>query len=370
MTSPLDHVLFISLPENLSLQGLPKDLDPRILLPVDTTPLSPEEWKLTDLRWESLETGLLKVLAWDNQRDEAAYYVKILKQMHPGIAQELLQMAIAKTRNKDFELARELFLCIRTLEPKNATSYLNTAVFYEAYGRHCESLGRNEESLEYYQLAEEDFKKTLEGASVPPEAYYLSGLFHYSRGNYSYSTSLLNNYLDLADKNDSRRSRALEAIQTIRGLQQEKELYQQAFEDIEADRNDEGIQKILQFLKAAPGSWNGWFLLGWGERKNQQWDKALTAFQKAAEINREVPDLLNEMAICNMEQQQFDDAKTLLEEAYQLNSRDIRIISNLAILALKSEKIDEAIQWFEEVLHIEPDDEMALQYLDYISKGL
>lgn len=364
----LEHVVFISLPETDFPGKETLSLDPSILLPADTSPLTPEKWSLADLSWESIEAGLLKVLAWDPDREETPYYKRLLLQLRPGIRDELLTMAITKSRNKDFALANELFLCLKALDPNASTAYLNLAVFYEAYGRHCESLNRQEEKMEYYDNAKKAFDKALSSPPVPAEAYYMAGLFYFSQGDYEYSHSLLNSFLDLAPSDDERRQKAKEASQKILNLKQEKNVYLEAFQDIEQDKNQAGIEKARQFIQMNPQSWNGWFLLGWGYRKEKCWKEALEAFSHAESIEQESADLLNEMAICHMELTQFDVSRDLLEKARKLQPRDPRILSNLAILSLKNNRIDEARALFFEILDYQPEDPLALSYLEYIQK--
>lgn len=362
----LNHIVFISLPENDFPGRDSLSLDSSILLPADTSPLKPEEWSMKDLSWEAIEAGLLKVLAWDPEREEIPYYRRLLLQIRPGIREELLQMAIAKSRDKDFPLARELFLCLKALDPLASSVYLNLAVFYEAYSRHCEKLNRIEESVEYLEHAREAFEKALSSPPVPHEAYYMSGLFYFSQGEYEYSHSLLKSFLDKAPADDNRREKAQEAADRILSLKQEKNIYTEAFHDIEQDKNIEGIEKARTFIKTNPHSWNGWFLLGWGLRKEKCWEEALEAFHQAENIEQNSPDLLNEMAICHMELEQFSLSRALLKKARDLNPKDPRILSNLAILYLKNDEIQEAQQLFLQILDHHPEDPLALSYLEYI----
>jgi len=362
----LNHVIFISLPETDFPGREALSLDPSILLPADTSPLKPEQWSMADLSWEAIEAGLLKVLAWAPERNEIPYYRRLLLQIRPSIREELLKMAISKSRDKDFALARELFLALKTLDPDASSVYLNLAVFYEAYARHFETLNRSEESFEYMEYAKEAFEKALASPPVPPEAYYMAGLFYFSQGEYDYSHSLLNSFMDKATADDSRRDKAREASDRILALKQEKELYTEAFRNIEQDKNLEGIEKIRSFIKNNPRSWNGWFLLGWGLRKEKRWKEALEAFLQALSIEEASSDLLNEMAICHMELEDYSQSRELLEKARGLNPGDPRILSNLAILYLKNHNKEEAQQLFLQILDHNPEDPLALSYLEYI----
>ena len=52
----------------------------------------------------------------------------------------------------------------------------------------------------------------------------------------------------------------------------------------------------------------------------------------------------------------------------RLDGDNIKIISNFGILALKENNTDEAIGFFRTVLEIEPDDQIAKKYLEFLTK--
>jgi Tfp pilus assembly protein PilF len=71
----------------------------------------------------------------------------------------------------------------------------------------------------------------------------------------------------------------------------------------------------------------------------------------------------NELAICLIELGDLKAARKELETALYEEPENIKIISNLGILALKNGDDDEAAAFFRTVLEIEPNDQLALQYL-------
>ncbi|MDA3849745.1 MAG: hypothetical protein PF447_00570 [Spirochaetaceae bacterium] len=364
----LSQVLFISLPEKSSLNLGNFNLDSTKLLPVDTGATPVDQWELGDLTWESIQAGMLKVFAWQPEHEDIGYYRDILFHLRPTINNELLQMALAKSKEREYTLAEELLLALKTLTDSDPFSLLNLAVLYEAWGRHIEQLDRKEESKKYFNQAKSYFQRAIDSGKAPKESYYMAGLFYYSQGDYSYAHSLLMSFVDKTDDQDSRKEKAKRMTQEILLLQQKKDLYLRAFKSIEADENIKGIELIKNFLKTSPESWNGWFLLGWGQRKQQLWQEALDCFIICQDLQGDNADLLNEMALCSMELSQYKKAQDFLEKALHLNSSDLRILSNLAILMMKMDKKERAVEYFQQVLGISPEDPLALQYLEYLNQ--
>jgi len=67
-----------------------------------------------------------------------------------------------------------------------------------------------------------------------------------------------------------------------------------------------------------------------------------------------------------MELGQFRESRSKLRQALQIEPENVKIISNLGILSLKEEKVEEAKGFFKTVLELEPEDPIALQYIDYL----
>ena len=79
---------------------------------------------------EMIFAGILTVLAYDNKNEYLDYYRKLIISARPDIKQELTEAAILKTRNEDFDIAEEIFLSLRGLDPNDIAIILNTALFF------------------------------------------------------------------------------------------------------------------------------------------------------------------------------------------------------------------------------------------------
>ena len=82
-SSPLDNLLFVTLPEGIDLSAYKLQVQPTIPLPVQR-PLE-GDFDLTQLTPEMIFAGILVVLAYDHHNQHLDYYRKLLLEAKPNI---------------------------------------------------------------------------------------------------------------------------------------------------------------------------------------------------------------------------------------------------------------------------------------------
>jgi Flp pilus assembly protein TadD len=146
-----------------------------------------------------------------------------------------------------------------------------------------------------------------------------------------------------------------------------KTAYTAAYDDIINGRDEEALRKIRRLIEQEPKMWQVWFLLGWTLRKLKRWEDGAASFRKVIELGGGNKDARNELAICLMELGDLKHARWELEKALGEDPENVKIISNLGVLALKSGNNPEASSFFRVALEIDPHDEVAIKYLEYIA---
>ena len=76
-TEKLAGIVFISLPLNLQEKFGELELEPDRLLPVETG-ANDEKWNIAELSWEMIVSGMLKILAWKPEHEDAEYYRRFI----------------------------------------------------------------------------------------------------------------------------------------------------------------------------------------------------------------------------------------------------------------------------------------------------
>jgi len=356
-----DNLLYIELPESMNHTFNDFAIDPKIKLPIE----KPEDqnWDPKDLSWEMIISAMLKIMAYNRDHQNFDYYRSFIRAVKPDLEGELFATGLIKAGAKNFPLAIEIFRAIEGLEPDNYPAIINLALVYEGLGKEFAEKGHLEEAKELKALARERYIKALDHEPPLPEAYWNAGFFYLGDNDLERAKSLFETFINLSD--DSEKIQKIQKVlnQTETRLQEDT-LFKEAYDYILLGQEKKGIEKVKAFLERHPQVWNGWFLLGWAHRRLNEFEKALPHFQKALTLDPEQEvDLLNEMAICEMELNNLSQSRTYLEKALMREPENIKIISNLGVLALKSGEKDEAKGFFLTVLEISPEDPLARKFL-------
>lgn len=373
-SNPLESIYFITLPEGFKLSENALQIDSTIPLPVQKKMQdAPGNFNMEELAPEQILAGILTVLAYDHHNEHLDYYRSIIVKARPNIKTELSEAAILKTRNEDWDLAEELFLSLRGVDPEDKAVALNMALYLDQRAESYRRAGLHEDADAYDADALEYYKEAMDAEPSIPEAFFNAGFYYLKQHDYHEGKNCFETYLALTcDANEEemddnaiyRRERAQEIVNHISNDNMDNEVFHSAYKLISDGQEEAGLDKIRVFLQKNPKVWNGWFLLGWGLRRLCRWQEAKQSFEKSIECGGDQQaDTFNELAICQMELGDVDGAKKSLFKALELSPEDTKIISNLGYLALRQGNKDEARKFFTAVLEFDANDRIAAHEL-------
>ena len=361
-----NRIVYLSVPESLrgkidtASQG-DFSINPAIPIPVELPP-GEKDLDLENLSWEMILSGMIRVIAGDPAGEDADYYRRFVLSVKPDIFNEFTEAAILKAKNRDFDIALEIFAALRGLFPQSAVILLNTALTLESRAEALEYSGDEEQAEDEYERARLAYKELLTLDPLFPNGLFNAGFFYMKRRGFDKALEYFREYIPLAD-DEEKKAQAKSIVKEIETRNLDDEQFREAYDFIKMGNEKEGIEKARDFLERHPDVWNGWFILGWGLRRMGRWDDAAASFRQALELGGDNSDTRNELAICLMETGDLKGARKELETALYEEPENIKIISNLGVLALKNGDDDEAAAFFRTVLEIEPNDQLALQYL-------
>lgn len=371
-TNPLESVYFISLPENFDLNSATFQIDKTIPLPVQKKDTD-ETLKLEDITQEQILAGILTILAYDKHNKNLDYYRSIIKQVRPDIKKEMTEAAIMKAKNEDWDIAEELFMVLKGLDPEDSITTLNTALFFDQRAESYRQAELNEDADAYDNDALLHYKEAMNAEPAIPDAFFNAGFFYLKQHSFREAKDCFETYLALTcDSNDEelgengiyKKERAQEILNHINNDNMDDEAFKRAYKLISSGQEEKGLEEIRTFIQKNPNVWNAWFLLGWGLRRIGRWADAEQAFNQSLNCGGENNcDTYNELAICLMEQGKTKEAKKSLQKALSINPENVKIISNLGYLSLKEGNIDDARKYFTIVLEYSPNDKIALSEL-------
>ncbi|MBN1647708.1 MAG: tetratricopeptide repeat protein [Spirochaetales bacterium] len=366
MHEKLANVLFVSVPENISNEINGFRVDPSKLLPVETI-TGETDFSADELTWEMIIAGMLKVLAWESGHEDAEYYRDFIKAVKPDIGDELGTAGIIKAQDKEYEIAEEIFMSLSSLYPEKIDYHLNLAIVYQEQAKNYEKLGKKELADGYFDKAYQIYLDSSENGEDWGEYQYNFGMFYLHAGNYAKAGIHLKKFSELDPENPNcpKIKKILEMITEINSRDED---FLKAYDYIRLGREREGIEHIRKYIEKNNGSWNAWFMLGWALRRIGKYGDALAAFEQSFSLNPHNSDTHNEMAICNMELGEYSKCRENLETALKMEPENTKIISNFGILAIKQNRPEEAESYFRTVIEFEPDDPIAVKYLEYLEK--
>ena len=116
----LRSIRYIKVPEGMRIESETFRLDPSVMLPVQ---LKSAGARLTpaDITLESIVSGMLTVIAYDENHRDVQYYKDFVLTIDPMLPDKLCKAAIAKEEQKDYEFSEELFLAVYHLMPQAAS---------------------------------------------------------------------------------------------------------------------------------------------------------------------------------------------------------------------------------------------------------
>ena len=377
--NPLESIYFITIPENFIQSEDAFKIDTSIKLPVQKkVNEAPGNFNPSEITTEQILAGILTVLAYDKKNENLDYYRSIILKVKPNIKKELCEAAILKTKNEDFDLAEEIFLALKGLDPEDVAITLNMALFLDQRADSFRNAGLIEEADAYDSDAIGYYTEAMEADPPLADAFFNAGFFYMKPHKYRDAKDAFETYIaltcdlsdeDLGESGVYKKERAQEIVNNITNQNIDDEAFMQAYDLISKGEEEKGIEQIRKFLVNNSKVWNAWFMLGWGLRRLQRFSDAKLAFEEALKCGgNENPDTYNELSLCYIQEKNFDEAKKCLLKAFEMDSENTKIISNLGFLALAQGDKQQARNYFTAVLEFDPKDKIAANELLKLEK--
>ena len=331
-------------------------LDSSILLPVQ---LQAGSARLTekDISLESIVSGMLTVIAYDENNSNASYYKDFVLTVDPTLPDKLLKAAIAKEEQKDYEFSEELFLAVYHLLPQSA-SCINLATLYSYMAVDARDRGDEEKEDEYLLSAKHTLKDGLRRFGEEPDILAEISSYEAFTGNLEEAKDYLERYMAVAEEGEKKQEMKKLLSRIELQLENDEEI-KEAYDFIMLDDNEKAIDAASRFIAKNPKVWNGYFLRGWALRKAARFEEARNDLMKCLELGERSADIYNELSIDELEVGDRELAKTYLETAADLDPENLTVASNLSYLYLQDNQFDEAREYLEKARYLSGSDEIV-----------
>lgn len=380
MANTLDDIYYLNIKDGIKAGG-GFEIDPSVPLPVRKG--DDGEADVKDITIEKILSGILTVAAHDAKNKHIDYYRRLLLSCRPEIKKELMEGAILKARNEEWEDAAQMFSSLMGLFGDDMAVVLNTALYLDERASSCRKSSLDKEADEFDKEALAYYNEVMDSKDPPADAFFNAGFFHMKKHAFSEALGCFEAYVALTcDVKDEalgeggiyKKERAQQIINYIKNAKVCNEHFKKAYEFIDGGKEEEGLEEIKLFLQSNPKVFNAWFLLGWALRRLERYGEARDAFEQALAIAKEekaggeewkdaLCDTYNELSICLLECGSTRDAKGALLAALGIDSDNAKVISNLGFVSLKEGNKDEAKGYFRAALEYDKNDRIAQEAL-------
>jgi len=365
--SALSSVVFIRFDGKDAQEHLPQGIDPSIPYPVQLQSTS-VKLNPAQITSESLLTGMLRVLAWDSGSANANAYRDYVRSVRPQLFEELIAAGIQKAEEKEWGVAEEIFFAASGLDPARPEPFINLALMHEEHAKQLTDSGNEADGEKEDELAHKYYQHLLGLLEAFPPAYYHAAFFFLRKHNYDRTVALLTSYIGMSDDED-RIKKAKSILEKLSSMGYLDTIFKEAYDFIQMGEEEKGLARAAQFVEKYPDVWNGWFLVGWANRRLGRWEDGAKAFFTAIEKGAEGADVYNELSICEMELGHLERARANLERALRIEPENVKIIVNLGALAYRQSRILEAEGFFKTAIEFEPEDKIAREWLKKLDSG-
>lgn len=373
MKEVFSDVSFLSLKSVEKIEALKDQVKYPIPVQIQQNPDS-----LKEITVEAIAAGLIKVLAADPSELESVaefkglakdeiqkaydYYRSLLLLIHPNVETDLSLAGIAKTHAKDYPFAEEILTAVKNIghSPK---SYINLAVLYANESADAANDKRHKDADDWDEKLVKVLHEGLDRNPGNSDILAELGGYHLRHHDLEISYEFFQDSLKNMETGE-RRKQIEGLMQDMKTqIDQENSVFA-AYDQIMLGNEDKALEIIEKFLKAEPGSWEGWYIKGWALRCLERYQEAKDAILQSVSKNPDVGAAYNELAICEKELGNKEMAKEYLSMAVELEEDNVIYLANLSYLYLSEKDFDKARYFLEKARLADSSDAQVMDLMD------
>ncbi len=324
-----------------------------IPLPVLVAP--GEAFSTEHITTENIISGMLKIIETEPDHDNIEYYRSFILTVKPDFESQMSSIAYEAELNGDFADAIAIYNLILTINPKSSDALLNLAISYDNYSDHSYSKGEEQRGDILKDRAAEHFKQLESSDEKNERIYYYLGRFYAENNNYARAIDYFGEFIKLTD-DDEHKKEVVNYVNDLKILGLEDENYTNALFFYEAEKFEDGLKLIDNYLTTFQHSWHGHLLRGRLLTAIGNHKESLESLLRALEINRESSDICNLIGLNYMELGDFRNSEKHFFKALNFDPDNLSIYYNLALMSQKKGDIKEALKFCELILEFNKDD--------------
>ena len=306
-----------------------------------------------DISLASLARGMIYALGIDTNFKYKDGYIRFLEDFNNQIEDYVCYVGLTLAEEKKLSEALVTFKALTTINENNINGLYN-------YAKCCQDIaldGSDSKTAEAFESESlEAFEILIEKHPTFGPGYYYLG-FHYVNMKLFKKAQLIWERGLEQEIDDIKKKEIEHQLDRI----QDQVQYEEGYSFVLNNKPQKGLDKLIPLTEKYSDWWNLLFFIGLSYRQLQEYEKAISYFQKILLIKPTQTDTLNELGLCYTSLKRFEDAEKHFNKALKFKGEDSELLSNLGLVYMETGKYEEAKKMFEKSLDLNPDDEITQQ---------
>lgn len=360
------NVTFIEFKKGTSFNVKNYVFEGDIPLPVITDNLI-QEVKEGNLKEEiplsSIIEGMIYVLGVDRDFIHLNEYKEILNSYDSEINSYIFYKGMKAMEDGDMDTASIYFRALLVLEPKNVNGLFNYAIALEEIAKKLIQKEKTEEGNGILMSSTNQFEAILDVDDKFSLAYYKLG-YHYKYLGQNLKAKIIWSKFLILDDEDSRIQEIREELSFIEDdVKMESGLSYLTYNEF-----GKALDQFLKLLPTYDDNWNVNYLIGTCYKGLEEYDSAIEYLTTAMNLNKEEPDVYNELGILFFSIGDIVKAVKVFKDGIDNCEDDYKLYFNRGLGYVQLGQYELALEDINTAYTLNPYDENISLYMEEIQK--
>lgn len=297
--------------------------------------------------------GIVYLLGVDSDFKYKDEYIKLLYAINPNV-EKYVQFEAIKLDDDGKTIESIVFLkSLLLLDDRNTQYLYNYGLTVHKYAN--QNLKEKLKIQEVFlKEATQCFETILDIDVNFALAYYSLGLLYIHYKQFNKSKLYLEKCIELDPDTNLK-----EEIEQILLEIEDSAKYEKGYEAVLGGRLQEGLLLLLELEDKYPKWWNLLFFIALAYRQLQNYEEAITYFNRVLELDENQLDTLAELGLCYGSLGDYSRARDYFDRALQIAGDDSELLSNMAMVLMEMGNLEEAKEYLDRSLALNSEDEIT-----------
>ncbi len=346
---------FIELKDNTTLSINGYIVDEHVPMPIITESLLKEvkEGNIEEeINLSNVIEGIIYLLGTDTGFQHREEYIRILKAYNDKIVDYIFYKGLKSFEEENIDISGINYRALLTIDENNVNGLFNYALVLEEIAKRLLTEEKTEDATEFLMMSTNRLETILDIDDKYSLAYYKLG-FHYKFFEQYLKAKLIWGKFLLLDKEDLRLQEIREEIELI----DDDVYFETGITYMTYNDFGKGLDSFLKLMPKYEKHWNANYLIGLCYKGMEEWDSAIEYLNIAMKLDKEQPDVYNELGIIYFNMDDIVKAIKIFGEGIDNCPEDYKLYFNRGLGYVQLGQYDIALKDVEKASILNTDDE-------------